>query len=458
MKKIISGNINIIPKNGEARVSNVNKKLNTLLSLPDLEIEKIYLNNPKFKYLNIVADEYLFDVSKDESLRDIKFKKNSLKYDEFIESNQFKIKDIELEDKYLKMSILNTTKLIKKNSNEIESLSCEVKHNPYNWAYMHYGRILKIEKKINNRYYSTIKFPILVDNKKIIAGYTIDITESKAKEEDENLLMDKINNYNDILEANILQKSALLDELEIIQKNLEEINTTKDKFFSIIAHDLKSPFSGFMGLTKILATNLQDLSINEIKEFAVNMSSSAINLYALLENLLEWSRMQRGVTDFNPEDCDLSFIIKQNLDLVKELARLKDIKLISKINENYQIFADVQMINTVVRNLISNAVKFTGHYGQIEIGITNKIIFGSFFQNIIYVKDSGVGMDQQTIEKLFNLVDKVTTMGTDNEPSTGLGLVLCKEFIEKHNGKIWAESEVGCGSTFFVYLPDNLRE
>jgi signal transduction histidine kinase len=210
-----------------------------------------------------------------------------------------------------------------------------------------------------------------------------------------------------------------------------------------------------LGLTKIIAEEYQNLTMKEIQEFGKNMQESANNLYDLLENLLEWSRMQRGVTEFNPEICMLSYLVKQNIDIAKEFAKQKDIQMINNLQEGSQVIADIPMLNTILRNIISNAVKFTSRGGIIEIGTTflpSDNIKPSDGSVVMYVKDSGIGMSTDRLSKLFKVDQKVSRPGTEGEPSTGLGLLLCKDFIEMHGGRIWVVSEEGKGSTFYFTL------
>jgi PAS domain S-box-containing protein len=246
-------------------------------------------------------------------------------------------------------------------------------------------------------------------------------------------------------------------EMEIQMQNvaLAELNASKDKFFSIIAHDLRSPFNGFLGLTRMLAENVSDFSLKELQDISKSMKKSADNLYELLGNLLEWSRMQRGLIKFNPVKIMLPIIVKQNFEMQEEIANSKKILLLNHISENLSVTADIAMLNTVLRNLISNAIKFTPKGGIIEIGTVVQPSEGfkpSEGSVAIYIKDSGIGMSADTISKLFKLDENVSQKGTEGEPSTGLGLILCKEFIEKHGGKIWVESEIGKGSTFYFSL------
>ncbi len=240
-----------------------------------------------------------------------------------------------------------------------------------------------------------------------------------------------------------------LAEEEIQNRNLElaELNASKDKFFSIIAHDLRSPFNGFLGLTKLMAEETSDFTLKELQEISKKMQNSANNLYKLLENLLEWSRIQRGMTKFKPQLCKLDDIIKQNVEMELEYANQKNIEILINISGSYEAKADISMLDSVLRNMISNSIKFTPRGGKIEIGII------SSSDNCVYIKDNGIGMDPEILGNLFKLDQNVSRPGTEKEPSTGLGLLLCKDFVEKHSGRIWAESEEGKGSTFYFTLP-----
>ncbi len=251
-------------------------------------------------------------------------------------------------------------------------------------------------------------------------------------------------------------------EVDIKNKNIElaELNASKDKFFSIIAHDLRSPFNGFLGLTRLMAEETSDFTLIELQEISQKMQSSANNLYKLLENLLEWSRIQRGLTEFKPQVCQLNDIIKQNIEIERDFAKQKSIEIILNIVNTYEAKIDISMIDTVLRNLITNAIKFTPRGGKIEIGVSSDELHlegGAHLATCIYIKDNGIGMNADTLEKLFKIDENVTRPGTEKEPSTGLGLLLCKEFVEKHGGRIWAESEEGKGSTFYLTLPKDVQ-
>lgn len=253
------------------------------------------------------------------------------------------------------------------------------------------------------------------------------------------------------------EKYAL--QLQESNTQLSIINSSKDKFFSIIAHDLRSPFSGFLGLTKHLLEECEDLSTEDLQDFLKSLHESSSNLYRLLENLLEWSLVQRGAIRFTPEPCSLDFIVRQNIDVQTELAKQKNITLETTV-ENVQIQADVPMLNAIIRNLLTNAIKFTQRGGTISIGVlanhalNEKAAYSttSNRQVCVFVKDSGIGMTPDIVSRLFKIDEKVSRPGTENEPSTGLGLILCKEFVHKHGGAIWAESEIHVGSTFYFTI------
>lgn len=233
-----------------------------------------------------------------------------------------------------------------------------------------------------------------------------------------------------------------------INSQLKILNNTKDKFYSIIAHDLKNPLGSFRQVTSLLTDNYNDIEEKDRIEFLQLMKESSKNLYSLLENLLEWSRTQRGLITFLPNVYDLNMITEEIFDLLKLTAENKNIRLINKVPLRYTAVFDLNLMKIIIRNLISNSIKFTQTDGIIEVGSYLK---GK--ENIIYIKDSGIGMSKDTIDKLFKIEESISTLGTSNEKGTGLGLILCKEFVEKHNGKIWVESELGIGSKFNFSIP-----
>jgi PAS domain S-box-containing protein len=243
----------------------------------------------------------------------------------------------------------------------------------------------------------------------------------------------------------------MMAEAEIKYQNSElvKLDAEKDKFFSIIAHDLRSPFNSFLGLTQIMAEDLPSLTMAKIQEIAVKMSNSATNLYRLLENLLEWSQIKNGAFSFKPEVIQLSLVVDGCIDMILVSAKNKDIEIVNDIAAGVEVFADRNMIQTIIRNLLSNALKFTPKGGKISFSA--KSIDRQSIE--IYVKDTGIGLSRDLIDNLFRIDMKTNRLGTEDEPSTGLGLLLCKEFVEKQGGKIQVESEVGKGSTFSFSIP-----
>ncbi len=238
-------------------------------------------------------------------------------------------------------------------------------------------------------------------------------------------------------------------EIKLKNEELKKINAEKDKFFSIIAHDLRSPFNGFLGLTEIMAEELQSMAPEEIQEIAVTMRNSANNLYSLLENLLEWSRMQRGLVSFEPQLFLLKPKITESMVLIMEAADKKEIAIKYDIHEDLSVFADANMLEGIIRNLVSNAVKFTNKGGVVNVSA--KSIPDNSVE--ISIKDSGIGMNKDITDNLFRLDIDTSRKGTEDESSTGLGLIICKDFIEKHGGKLRVESEEGNGSIFTFSIP-----
>ncbi len=237
----------------------------------------------------------------------------------------------------------------------------------------------------------------------------------------------------------------------IKQKNsdLQAINAEKDKFFSIIAHDLRSPFSGFLGLTDFMSRNLSNMTLAEIQQITTLMQTSATHLFRLLGNLLEWSSMQRGLITFVPK----TFLLKQKIDAglfsYKEMASKKGVELSCKVNGQLKVFADENMLGSILGNLLSNGVKFTPKGGKVAI-FTKRESVGSLR---ILVRDTGIGMNKNQIDNLFRLDRQSCRKGTDGEYSSGLGLIICKDFIDKHGWKLRIDSEVGKGTTFSISLP-----
>lgn len=266
-------------------------------------------------------------------------------------------------------------------------------------------------------------------------------------------IADLAGHFNEMAKNIKLSKETIEEQRNVLKSQndeLQDLNATKDKFFSIIAHDLKNPINAFSGIATFINDRFDDLSRDELKEFIADIKNSSKHLYELLENLLTWSRTQRGKFQFHPTMMDISQIINNNIYLNKINAENKNIEIISETGPGTECYADPNMINTVVRNLLSNAIKFTPDSGKIYFKADKNEKF-----LIVRVIDTGVGISPENIDKLFRIDVHHTTIGTSAEKGTGLGLILCKEFVRKHGGEIWVESEPGKGSEFLFTLPLN---
>ncbi len=247
---------------------------------------------------------------------------------------------------------------------------------------------------------------------------------------------------------NITEQKNMLRSLSESEARLRDLNATKDKFFSIIAHDLKSPFNGILGFSDILVSQIKEKDFDGVEEFGEIIHQSSQRAMDLLTNLIEWSRAESGRMDFNPEFVDLTTLVNGIFELSNVSAIHKSIRLEKEIPKHISVFLDKRMIGSVIRNLISNAIKFTHPEG--------KVIFRAEqaeHELVISVSDNGVGITDKNLARLFRIDESYSVPGTQNEKGTGLGLILCKEFVEKHGGKIWVESKPGQGSTFYFTIP-----
>lgn len=245
-------------------------------------------------------------------------------------------------------------------------------------------------------------------------------------------------------------KTLAAANLKMEQQNIQlvELNATKDKFFSIISHDLKGPLNSLTSFSGLLINHTDMLSKEEIQMLAKDLDKSVKNLFGLLENLLEWSRSQTGNIDYKAEAFDINSLLDLNAELLKMQAQNKSIALKNNNTLAVEVLAHKNSVNTVIRNLISNAIKFTPQNGQITIDLKDKPN-----EITVSIADTGVGMSEDVMRKLFRIDTKHTTKGTADEKGTGLGLILCKEFIDKNGGKIWVESTLNKGTTFYFTLP-----
>lgn len=328
-------------------------------------------------------------------------------------------------------------------------------------------------------------FKLYKDFHKLHHQYTEEVINEKLKNFDYQIEMSQLESQNELLEAekkayaNLIfgvvgillliiilivvilffykRRQKLNKELQ--EKNNElgkaldkqkELNDTKDKFFSIIAHDLKNPFGSFKQALEMLSENYGEFTDEERQAFLFELNKSSSNLKNLLEDLLTWSQSQRDTIPFNPTHTSLADIIRFTYDSLEPQAKLKEIELTSRGADRAYIYADVSMLSTILRNLVSNAIKYTPSGGRVTIYYD--VVGG---MDTITVKDTGLGMDEETRNSLFKVGHTKSKPGTSQESGTGLGLILTSEFIEKHKGKIRVESEVGKGSSFIISFPQH---
>jgi len=267
------------------------------------------------------------------------FLKNSPIYAFIKEVSPTTSRVIKASENYSGMIGIPGTQMVGKTMEELFPADFAAKITADDWEVVANGQVLRLEEELNGRYYTTIKYPIIHAGKRLLAGYTIDITDLKEAEQ------------------------------EVIKKNGEllKLIAEKDKFFSIMAHDLRSPFNAFLGLTRIMVEDLPEMTLTEIQRIAISMSESANNLYQLLENLLEWSRLQRGIISFEPRVISLMSKMEESLSTIKEAANKKDIVIEVKVPPDLTVCIDEAMFGSVIRNLTSNAVKFTPKGGKIVI-------------------------------------------------------------------------------------------
>ncbi len=286
-------------------------------------------------------------------------------------------------------------------------------------------------------------------------GTIRDITEQKAVEEalkqHEEYLKRQIVELRDKeerLEAQGMELVELAESTALMRDELDTLNKRKDKFFSIIAHDLKSPFNALLGFSSILQSRGMEMEKQQVVEYGDLIHQSAGQAFKLLEDLLDWARLQMGRMDFDPQHLDISDEIGKSISLFQSVARAKNIELKSDCKTGLNVHADRHMVNTILRNLINNAIKFTPEDGEITLSVRPS---GEW--NEISVTDNGVGIPADKLDRLFHIEEKITTKGTNGETGTGLGLHLCRELIERHGGEISFDSTEGAGSTFRFTLP-----
>lgn len=269
----------------------------------------------------------------------------------------------------------------------------------------------------------------------------------------------KLSEENNELDAIAMSINMMIDsirtnhtKINMLNEELLKLNATKDKFFSILAHDLKSPFNSIMGFCEVLSEQVIEKNYQGIVDYSNIIHQSSKRAVDLLINLMDWSLAQTGRMEFHPEYFDIGELITGIILLLSDAAKQKSIVIKKALIPFTIVYADKNMIGTVIRNLVSNAIKFTRLNGEVMISIAKKEK-----EIIVSVADNGVGMTQKRIEGLFRIDESFSSPGTQNEKGTGLGLVISKEFVEKHEGKIWADSKIGVGSTFYFSLPTGIQ-
>jgi PAS domain S-box-containing protein len=306
------------------------------------------------------------------------------------------------------------------------------------------------EQAAKRGYAASISLPLIANNKTLgaLTIYSPDTNPFSDKEVE--LLVEMANDLAYGITAIRWKIAQARSEMKLKKyaADLKELNATKDKFFSIIAHDLRNPFASILGTSEILSENPEQYDQATIRKFSKLMHQAAKSGFAILENLLEWSRSQTGNLSFNPQKLIVRDIISQNLNNVAVMAANKNISLQTVVNGNEEIFADANMMHTILRNLLTNAIKFTPPGGKVTVYSKQ-----TGLETLFTVKDNGIGIAEKDVDKLFRIDVKFSNIGTAEERGTGLGLLLCREFVEKHGGKIWLESKPGKGSSFKFSIP-----
>jgi PAS domain S-box-containing protein len=306
------------------------------------------------------------------------------------------------------------------------------------------------EEALKRGYASSLALPLILDDKPF-GAVTIYSMETDAFSESEIALLSDLSNdlaYGiSFMRLSESEKAAAraIRENEI---KLKELIATKDKFFNIVAHDLKNPFTSLLGSSELLYDNINQMTTDNVRKLAFILNDAAKGGYAILQNLLDWSRSQTGLMKYNPEYVNLRSLIDENISNLQLQVIKKEINIKSDIQDNLRVWVDKNMLNTIVRNLLSNAIKYTYKNGTVEVSASRNAS-----ETTVSIKDSGIGISVEKAETIFQIDAALSLPGTEKEQGTGLGLKLCKEFTEQMGGRIWVESEVGSGSDFKFTIP-----
>jgi PAS domain S-box-containing protein len=323
-------------------------------------------------------------------------------------------------ENYIDMIGIPGSEMVGKNMFELFPSEFAEKITADDWMVVSSQQVLDLEEELSGRSYRTIKFPILLGDKTMLAGYTIDITQRKRAEA----------------------------ELIIKNEELKIINAQKDKLFSIVSHDLRNPFTSILGFSQVLLDKVKGKEYEEIEKYADIINDSSLRAMGLLNNLIEWSRLQTGRLEFDSKRFKMISLINDTLLLFRHITNQKSIQITSTFTSELTVCADKDMISTILRNLISNAVKFTLPGGSISISAEK-----NNSRLLVSIADTGIGIPKEKLNAIFQGATKISTPGTQNESGSGFGLLLCKEFVVKHGGELIIESIEGKGSTFSFTIP-----
>ncbi|MEN8121213.1 MAG: PAS domain-containing sensor histidine kinase [Bacteroidota bacterium] len=394
-------------KTSQAKVSELQNKLKELKGKKDVKVGRLIFDEAVSKFVNLLPQiVYQSDVEGN-----------------FLFLNQFALKSFGYTEKDFKKGI-NIRDVL---NNEEDFVEYKEGFESSLKTTQQKGNLFTLKKKDGTLFYGLVYSTVLIieNNNPIIFGTVLDHSEFQE----------------------------IYNKLVSTQMELQELNVAKDKLFSIIAHDLKNPFNAISGFSELILSGINEYSIEQIEDYIKVIHKSSANGYYLLENLLDWSRSQTGILAIKKEDFKLSRLILENIEFLKEKALIKGLELSADCDDSYIVNADKNMVNTVLRNLVTNALKFTKE-GTVKILVEKNKEPGlekSFAK--ITVKDTGIGIQKAVLDKLFRIYESHSTAGTDFEQGTGLGLILCKDFVEKNGGKIWVDSEPEKGSSFYFTLP-----
>lgn len=425
--------------NGKEKIFNIT---NSIFSLPfgEKRILSVFRDLTQFReFENKIKDQELklanyFKFSHDGILL---IDKNG----KILDSNQSALNILKYDkEKIIGANILDLVSLNRKNDNKLIEYYFKLKNN---------GKInLELDLRLTNLHTFVAELDVCTTNDGDYLAIVRDITEKKKNEKKVESYLNELKRTAADLEIKNIELQKVNSQLKESEEKLKQLIETQNKFFSIVAHDLKNPFNALLGYVDALSDSFDDMSKEEIRTFVDGIKSSSRNIYLLLENLLSWSRIQLGKFNVNIELTNLREISEKIIGLLRSGAEYKNIKLINEIRKDIQLYTDKNIVFSTLQNLTNNAIKFTKAGGFVKISAQIEKNFA-----IVSVKDNGMGMSQTLLNNLFDLKKSVSTLGTRNEAGTGLGLSLCKEMLQKIGGDIWAESELGKGSTFYFKVP-----